>query len=332
MEKTKKGLSVVFPEKHVYFYILSGSISDLSKIDFSPFHVQCHYYESYELDDFWKKVSFDQATLDRIRHEFWNYYETLQQREKLYVLVPQKSIKDYREDYFFHCRNVLLLLFPSVLGFKHMLTFEIVDDEHLRYIYSRDYDFRYSTTGDYDEEFLYFHDDYLPQINSFIALYAKSIESINYLKIAMNTYISSFQEKNPVMAFLSLCMTLESTINSESETTYRICRNVSLLISKDKEEADIVFKNIKVLYSLRSQIIHGSDYKFEKVLEWLPYLRGVASRVLINIVLLNIQDIHELNKEFTFMGFEKLNTLIPESNEKSFLDFHIEIDLFKQLR
>jgi hypothetical protein len=312
----------------ICFFFLSGSISDISKIDFSPLGIKCCYYDSFESHEFWEKWSFDESTLRFIHGNLKDFHEALQEREKLFVFLPIEFTMKFQEVNVYQCLNVLLLLFPSLLAFKHMIDFNVVDNKYLKYNNAKDLDFKYSTTGDFDEEFLYFHDDFLEEINSFVAIYAKRINTFKYLKTAMGTYISSFQEINPVMAYLSLCMTLESIVESFSEVTYRICRNVSILISEDKESAETIFGNIQLIFRLRSKIIHGSDYDFEKVIEFLPYLRVVASRMIIEVIMLNIRDIKELDKKLTFAGFGNRESL-SNDYKKMTLKSSAYLDSFK---
>ena len=62
------------------------------------------------------------------------------------------------------------------------------------------------------------------------------------------------------------------------------------------------------MYDLRSKIVHGSEYDFEKVIEYLPYMQSIVSRMIIEIVLLNIMSIDELNRKLTFAGFGDKNS------------------------
>lgn len=308
-------------EKIKYFniYFLSGSLSDLSKLDFSPFHVRCCSFDSFEAYDFYKKVSVDEFTEKVIKRKLSEYQERLMEREKLFVFIPTDSTEKIQDDNYIQCRNVLLLMFPSILSFKHVLHFKIEDRKYLNYSYSTDLNFNYSRTGDYDDEFLDFQDDDIEAINSFIGTFAKRIKTYQYLKTSVNTYISSYQEMNPVMEFLCLCMTLESTVNGFSELTYRLGRNLAILVGKDKESAEQISDNIKVIYDLRSKIIHGGDYSSNKVLEFLPYVRILASCTLVKLFQLNIPNLNDLNRLLMFTGFTMNEMNLPTYSINTFI-------------
>lgn len=309
------------------FFVLAGSLSDLSKIDFSSLNIQCLHIDSEKLLKIGEDAKYEDwenntlEILNELKKDFWD-------SERLYVLLPIDFSKKFSVRDFYLCHEVLLLLFPSDLSIKSVIEFQLFDDKYLHWVASSDYDFISSGGSSYDN-YLYYHEDFLVEINSFIEIFFKRFDSIKYLRTSMSTYVSSFYEKNPVMSFLSLCISLESIINGTSELTYKISRSLAILISDEKSRAETIYANLKLIYDLRSKIVHGSEFKFVKVIEYLPYLRSVASRMMIEIVLQNIKDIDDLNYKLTFAGFGGKESL---SNEYKNMTLNITsyVDSFRK--
>jgi Apea-like HEPN len=310
------------------FFVLIGSLSDLSKIDFSLLNIQCLDITSEKIKQFCKDATHPDWT-NRTEDILEEINKEVLDRERLYVLLPIDLSKEYKEDDFFLCLNVLLLLFPSDLAIKNIIDFQVFDDKFLNWTSCESYNFYPTGYDDHFENYLFYHEDNLEEINSFVSLFVERINSIKYLKTVLNAYISSFHERNPIMGYLSLCISTESINNAPTELNYRIGRNISILIGDSKSRAETIFDNLKLIYDMRSRIVHGGKYDIEKVIEYLPYLRSVVSRMIIEIVLLNIQDIDELNRKLTFAGFGDKNSFSTEYRKMT-LNITSYVDAFRK--
>jgi len=246
--------------------------------------------------------------LNEITKDFWD-------KERIYVLLPIDFSKEFVENNFYLCYEVLLLLFPSDLTIKWIIEFQLFDDKYLHSTVASEYDFLPSGIDNSFENFLFYEEKNLNEINEFIKLYAERVNAIKYLKTAKDAYISGFHERNPIMTFLSLCISLESIVNGNTELNYRIKRNVSILTANIKSRAEVIYDNLNKIYGLRSKIVHGSEYNIEKVIEYLPYLQSLTSRVIFEIVLLNIENIDDLNRKLTFAGFGDKKSLSSDYKE-----------------
>lgn len=82
-----------------------------------------------------------------------------------------------------------------------------------------------------------------------------------HLDLAHQNYDLSYDIINKNLAFLSLMISMECLYNpSDSELRYRVSRNAAVLLGR-KLNSDIVFKDIKRLYDIRSNIVHTGETK-----------------------------------------------------------------------
>lgn len=80
-----------------------------------------------------------------------------------------------------------------------------------------------------------------------------------FLQLAFNNYNLSYEVENLNLQFLSLMNAMEVLFHpsGEGELTYRISRNVAVLLGRNKEESKQIQDKIKHLYNIRSRIVHS---------------------------------------------------------------------------
>lgn len=79
-----------------------------------------------------------------------------------------------------------------------------------------------------------------------------------FLQLAFENFELSYQTRDINLSFLSLTLSLETLFNpGESELTYRISRNIAVLLGKNKSNSEMIFSEIKGLYNKRSRIVHS---------------------------------------------------------------------------
>lgn len=284
------------------FYILSGSLSDLSRLDFSHLNIQCMKINSPEFNSVLENMKIDEHDT-KTSSFFEELYKKYPEEPSLYILLPIDFNKEFNESELFICFEIILLLHPSDISVYGILEFQLLDYKYLDWVVFTEFGEKYSWGYQLYENHLFYDTNNLEHINKFIKIYHERVREIPYLKIPIDSYLSSFSERNPTMSFLSLCICLESIIDGSNELVYRIKRNVSILCGNSKARAEIIFKNVDLIYKLRSKIVHGEDYKLEKIQDHLPYLRKLVSRVIIKLVLLNIKSKETLSTSLTFSGF-----------------------------
>ncbi|MFH1716871.1 MAG: hypothetical protein ABIF19_05935 [Planctomycetota bacterium] len=79
-----------------------------------------------------------------------------------------------------------------------------------------------------------------------------------FLCLAFDSFELSYDTYNRGLAFLSLMISMEALFGEQSELTYRISRNVAVLLGKTKDESQEIFEWMKNLYKKRSKFVHGS--------------------------------------------------------------------------
>lgn len=121
-----------------------------------------------------------------------------------------------------------------------------------------------------------------------------------YLDLAIEYFQESYGLHSTASSFLGLMMALESIFGIDTELTYRIARNVAVLISDKMNPGDEVFSAVKALYKKRSQLIHGrrTEVTYDDVLRLREYLRRIIKRLLFS----NVTQV-ELEHYLTATGF-----------------------------
>lgn len=80
----------------------------------------------------------------------------------------------------------------------------------------------------------------------------------SYLNLAFDNYEWSYHVRNLSLSFLSLMISIETLFHpsDQQELSYRISRNVAVLLGKRKEESERIYSNMRELYGKRSKIVH----------------------------------------------------------------------------
>jgi len=164
----------------------------------------------------------------------------------------------------------------------------------------------------------------------FFQLYIERIDQLKYVQVAFDAYINSFLNMPAHMSFVSLCMALETVVSEKSELIYRIKRTVALICGDNEYHGNIIYDNIKLIYGLRSSIVHGDQIKYQLVYDYLPYLRSLVSRLVIELIHLNIKTPKELQEKFLFVGFINRNTIVP--TEKLPINLFTQSDTMRSLK
>ena len=118
-----------------------------------------------------------------------------------------------------------------------------------------------------------------------------------FLQLAFENFELSYQTQDINLSFLSLTLSLETLFNpGGSELTYRISRNIAVLLGKDGIDSETIFSEIKDLYAKRSRIVHSGKSNVitdEDLLKLRNYVResikiidklGKTKEVLLNLL------------------------------------------------
>lgn len=293
-------------EKNVNAFILLGSFSDLSVLDFSIVNIRCFNLEN-ESD--LKNLSDQFSPLLEAYYSLYNITKKDAERcsddlKYINVLLPVDFDKHVSNDEFYGCIEILKLLYPSDLAVHTIAEFRIDEQRNIDWISSSHYHFLPSGADRYDH-FLYYPKDkkHINEINSFIKLYFNKIGNVPFIRIAMDAYINSYLEMPLHMSYVSLCMALEGVVDGTSEILSRIRRTVAIICADNSHVANIIYANIKKIYALRSKIVHGEKYEYKLVKEYHPYLRSLISRMIVQLMYTEFKSATELQEALIFVGF-----------------------------
>ena len=113
-----------------------------------------------------------------------------------------------------------------------------------------------------------------------------------FLQLAFDSFNLSYEMHNLNLLFLSLMISMEAILNLDrSEVTFQVSRNAAVLLGKDKENAEQIFKNMRELYKKRSNIVHGSKVQESKKISKEDIIR------LREYVRQSIKEIHFIGKD-----------------------------------
>jgi hypothetical protein len=283
--------------------ILTNSNSDLTKLKFKDFKIiNIISLEFIELCK--KSFTREDEFLNKINDEYKN------DAVERYALIHKEQTLKFGVKKLYSIHNFLILMFPSTLSIEYILDYQIVQSD-IRYLSSYHIDRK-----NYDkDEFLTFDDSNIDNINKYIERYYETYLNVNYVKFSIQHYLNAFDSNYVHFSFVAFCISLESITNGTSELLYRIARNIAIICGKDIKTSNIVFKNIKKIYTLRSKIVHGSDFSDEIVFDYMTYLQSICSKTLIELISHNVNNIDDLNNKITELGFGDRNKISENWNE-----------------
>lgn len=286
-------------------FIITNSNSDLTKIKFPEFdivNIRSAIFKKFCEKTFTRTEEF----LPKIDEEY--QYDKIER-----FAIIKKENKKFGERKIHKVFNFLLILFPSTLSVEYMLDYQTIND-NLRFSSIFHNERNISSRG----TFLSFEDDKVDEINIFIEKYFENYLEIKYLKSSIQNYLNAFDSNYFHFAFIAFCICLESITVGKAELNYRIARNIAVICGKDRETSKLIFKNIKKIYNLRSEIVHGTEFSDDKVSDYLYYLELICSKLITELLKHNINNIDSLNEKITTLGFGERNIISENWNNTNF--------------
>lgn len=306
--------------------IFTGSFVDLNVLDFSMLNLRFMKFTSGEFNKLIKQTEHHKGqvtgVIKRILEEHLD-------NDRLQVLLPIDFSQPVKKEDLWLVRNILLVIFPSDLAIVRIIDLQLIANK-IGFAGILNYDYRTTGKSTFDNYLVHYPHE-IESVNRFIPIYIERHATLPYLVKTIHAYLSSFFQSFMDMEYLSLCIALESIINGKTELTYRIKRNVAILLTNDIELGKIVFKNIGDVYDLRSAIAHSTGEKYDRIGVYLPYLRKVISRLIIELISLNINDIDKLNNELSYIGFGDRAKLSEHYTEYS-LSSSVWSGVFNEIR
>lgn len=316
-------------EESIKIFIFSGSNSDLSRLDLSFFNLRFLKIDSDEFIDFVSNTNHETFEHHNKRL-FEKYWGKEFNNNHLYALIPIDLDGKMDAEDVWLVRAALLVMFPSDISIHVEIRYQFFDSKYLRWNRSTEWPIVSSGYGYYDN-FLTFDEKNIGEINSYLKTFLIRCKSLKYLKTTVSSYSSSFLQQFPRMAYLDLCISLESIIDGTNELVYRIRRNVAIICGETRSDCKIIFNNINKIYRLRSKIVHGEDYDTELIEKYLPYLILLISRSITELISLNVPSKTELNEILTEVGFGENKKNIFAGYDQYDLNPSVKEILFKSI-
>lgn len=111
----------------------------------------------------------------------------------------------------------------------------------------------------------------------------------------IDIYNSNLYTNNERIIFINLVSCLEMLlISGNNELRYKISRGVAVLLSEDKESGRELFDKMKILYDIRSKLVHEGEYDYEK---FLNRFKVYPLEELKNIVNKSVRKFIEMNMD-----------------------------------
>lgn len=281
--------------------ILKNSDYDLSKFDFSFAAIRILEIQTKEFEEYIKELNpkFESANFSFFKH----IIEETHGVEKRFAIVFD-DYRKFNKQEIYNVHILLLILFPSGLQIDSIIHFQ-EDNEFVQRSSMSTLENRYVSADDY----LYFDDEFLPEANEYIKKVFKNINYKNYIGLSIENYINSFNASHLHFSYIALCMSLENLISGSQELSYRLKRTVSILCGNSEKKSTIIFKNLGKIYNLRSKIVHGEIYSDREIFIKIEYLQNLVSRVLIELLIHNIESNKDLDTIMTALGFGQRNQI-----------------------
>jgi hypothetical protein len=111
-----------------------------------------------------------------------------------------------------------------------------------------------------------------------------------FIQLAFDYFEFSYHTHKIEMSFLSLMTSLEILFNrGNAELTYRISRNIAVLLGDDIDNSSEIFKNIQDLYGKRSIIVHSGKASKKNPLskDDILKLRDYVRRSIKELIVIN---------------------------------------------
>lgn len=297
--------------------IIANSNSDLSLLKFNEFKIVNVLSEEFEI--FCKKTfTRESEFLEKIKNDY-QYDKT-----ESYAIIKKEN-KKFGDRRIYNIYNFLLLLFPSSLLVEYILDYKIVNHD-LRFLSSFHNDRKSYNTA----EFLIFSNCDVEAINLFIEKHFENHLNINYIKSSILNYINAFDSNYTHFSFIALCICLESVTNGKTELIYRMARNIAVICGKDEMTSTIIFKNIKKIYNLRSDIVHGSNFSDDTINDYMYYLELICSKLIVELLKHSVNNIDSLNEKITSLGFGERSRISENWKETNF-NKKIEIEIYNTI-
>lgn len=104
-------------------------------------------------------------------------------------------------------------------------------------------------------------------------------EAVHGLELAVIKFTNSFAPKPWIEKIVDLATALEAALSGKDKTdvTLRICTRAAIILSTGTDLAPTIFADVKALYDLRSNLVHGAIITQKDLGKWLVAVSAVST-------------------------------------------------------
>ncbi len=308
------------PVSALAFY--SGVDSDLGLLDLTKFNARFLNTKSEEFKSFIEttEVTDNDSSTNRNRNAI-NRLEKEIEKHDLWALIPININKPVDSNIFFKIEQGLLILFPSSFQMIESWDIQVIEKKSIWWISTTHVTHNFHLLSSTTNHLRFDAKDSRKIVDFLIKFKDQSLNKLQLILI-QSYHIALRNTQFFHFRFIQLCICLETTCTGTTELTYRIARNCAIICGKDLESSNTIFLNVKKLYTLRSKIVHGEDYKEDLLAVYVNYLSQLCSRVIIELLQHSSLERKELNEKTTSVGYgdyAKLSdsylTIIPDQDK-----------------
>ncbi len=299
-QKTSKANGIILT------FVEGGNV-DFRELDLSAWGIRGAFVDSNESQDFIKSVSGEYFEINWTRiieisstssggNPLGNQFTNL-----LWPIDTKNCPTEYS---FFEAIGAIKVLHPSELHIQNTFSGSDVDARGTQFINVASYDnFLWYKFAEPEKRF-FTDKQSLPYLNKVLPYFKSNYDNHGYIKNAISYYISSYDVNTLDMAFLCLCICLETIVPGNEQLSYRLRRNITVLIAETMDEGKTLFGTIKDIYNHRSKLVHGGS-SFSEIpnsLDVYIQLEKIASRMISELLLHNIP-LTDLDNNITELGY-----------------------------
>ncbi|MFA9370135.1 MAG: hypothetical protein ACERIH_00285 [Labilibaculum antarcticum] len=299
-------------ESYIHFASLGGTYVDFRNIDLSPWGIQGGLVESPDTEKFIRSISMEGQD-----ERNWKHAKDVSQGvdggvgkhgdwEYMNLLWPLDLKNPPTRTDYFEAIEAIRVIHPSEIYIQNILGAQYFEEMGIHFsswtTYSSYHWYKYETP---QEHYFICDEENLKETNEFLAYYKANYEKRDYIRNAIRYYSDSFRVNSNEMAFICLCICLETIVPGKEQLSYRFKRNLSVLCSDSNEKGKRIYLKANQLYGYRSKLVHSgmTSKDFKKFDLFFEYAQILASRMIIEMLLHNIPKIEELDKKITELGF-----------------------------
>lgn len=287
--------------------IFNNAAQSIEYVDFGYFGLKLFKLEGEQFKAFILSISVEYAA-DHYYKMFYEFYQTRNSGSNpfLYALVPNDLNKPQPPDLYYWIERILLIMFPT--DFK-LLAVSVFEEGHFqemrddkKYEMSHIESYRNESLlwmrKSYKDGLLDFDVNKTSDINSFLKATYNNLPKMTYLDVAVDCYMSAFNQHSVSMAFINYCISLESLLkknrkacDDESEGNsigHQLRKTIAAINGHNAKQRKLIGNNVYKLYDIRSNIVHGGQHMGSS--QNLFKLQALVSRTLIELISLQIYD------------------------------------------